>query len=138
MRHYTRDAGCACFWQETFVGKKTIKVLVVCWECATFAVAIGRASPISEVDPLAQLVEHIPFKDGVLGSNPKRITVEAAVLPPFLCPFRKGRLARTGSEYFCLSPIRLRPNEKGWFRKIFFAAEVHKNRVFVGCKKIML
>lgn len=25
-------------------------------------------------DPLAQLVEHIPFKDGVLGSNPKRIT----------------------------------------------------------------
>jgi hypothetical protein len=31
------------------------------------------------------LVEHIPFKDGVLGSNPKRITVEAAVLPPFFC-----------------------------------------------------
>ncbi len=25
-------------------------------------------------DSLAQQVEHIPFKDGVLGSNPKRIT----------------------------------------------------------------
>ncbi len=27
-----------------------------------------------ENDSLAQQVEHIPFKDGVLGSNPKRIT----------------------------------------------------------------
>ena len=25
-------------------------------------------------DSLAQLVEHIPFKDGVVGSNPTRIT----------------------------------------------------------------
>ena len=28
----------------------------------------------NETDSLAQLVEHIPFKDGVLGSNPRRIT----------------------------------------------------------------
>ena len=28
----------------------------------------------NQVDLLAQLVEHIPFKDGVLGSNPKQIT----------------------------------------------------------------
>jgi hypothetical protein len=28
----------------------------------------------NEIDSLAQQVEHIPFKDGVLGSNPKRIT----------------------------------------------------------------
>ena len=27
-----------------------------------------------EHDSLAQQVEHIPFKDGVLGSNPRRIT----------------------------------------------------------------
>ena len=27
------------------------------------------------VGSLAQLVEHIPFKDGVLGSNPKRVTL---------------------------------------------------------------
>ena len=27
-------------------------------------------------DSLAQQVEHIPFKDGVLGSNPRRITKE--------------------------------------------------------------
>ena len=30
-------------------------------------------------DPLAQQVEHIPFKDGVLGSNPKRITEKSLV-----------------------------------------------------------
>ena len=30
-------------------------------------------------DPLAQQVEHIPFKDGVLGSNPKRITEKSFV-----------------------------------------------------------
>ena len=29
---------------------------------------------LPEVDSLAQLVEHIPFKDGVLGSSPKRVT----------------------------------------------------------------
>ena len=28
----------------------------------------------TKVDSLAQQVEHIPFKDGVLGSNPRRIT----------------------------------------------------------------
>ncbi len=28
----------------------------------------------SEVESLAQLAEHIPFKDGVLGSNPRRLT----------------------------------------------------------------
>ena len=30
-----------------------------------------------EVDSLAQQVEHIPFKDGVLGSSPRRITETA-------------------------------------------------------------
>ena len=29
-------------------------------------------------DSLAQLVEHIPFKDGVVGSNPTRITKKIA------------------------------------------------------------
>ena len=33
-----------------------------------------RQTILHKVDPLAQQVEHIPFKDGVLGSNPKRIT----------------------------------------------------------------
>ena len=28
----------------------------------------------TKVDSLAQQVEHIPFKDGVLGSSPRRIT----------------------------------------------------------------
>ena len=30
---------------------------------------------IKKNDSLAQQVEHIPFKDGVLGSNPRRITL---------------------------------------------------------------
>ncbi len=39
----------------------------------TFAVAIRKLIAI-EGDSLAQQVEHIPFKDGVLGSSPRRIT----------------------------------------------------------------
>ena len=42
-----------------------------------------------KVDPLAQSVEHIPFKDGVLGSNPKRVTQ-----------------GRGGSRKKAVSPIR--------------------------------
>ena len=37
-----------------------------------------------EVDSLAQQVEHIPFKDGVLGSSPKRITERSR----YLCGIR--------------------------------------------------
>ena len=33
-----------------------------------------RNTEYSNDDSLAQQVEHIPFKDGVLGSNPRRIT----------------------------------------------------------------
>ncbi len=33
-----------------------------------------RIQENASVDLLAQLVEHIPFKDGVLGSNPRQIT----------------------------------------------------------------
>ena len=32
-------------------------------------------------DSLAQQVEHIPFKDGVVGSNPTRITKESSLTP---------------------------------------------------------
>ena len=38
----------------------------------------------TKVDSLAQQVEHIPFKDGVLGSSPRRITeTRKAVLSSF-------------------------------------------------------
>ena len=36
------------------------------------------------LDSLAQQVEHIPFKDGVLGSNPRRITKDGATLGSLL------------------------------------------------------
>ncbi len=42
--------------------------------CHTFALAKNGT------DSVAQLVEHIPFKDGVLGSNPSWITKQ-----PFGC-----------------------------------------------------
>ena len=35
----------------------------------------------AQIDSLAQLVEHIPFKDGVLGSNPRRITEQIGKMP---------------------------------------------------------
>ncbi len=41
----------------------------------TFAPAFKR---MSSADLLAQQVEHIPFKDGVLGSSPRQITYKEA------------------------------------------------------------
>ena len=40
-------------------------------------------------DSVAQLVEHIPFKDGVLGSNPSWITKKKKELKliPFFMPY---------------------------------------------------
>lgn len=37
-----------------------------------------RNTEYAQDDSLAQQVEHIPFKDGVLGSNPRRITKRKA------------------------------------------------------------
>ena len=53
--------------------KKDAKKFVVSQKLSTFALANAKALA-QEVDSLAQQVEHIPFKDGVLGSSPKRIT----------------------------------------------------------------
>ena len=52
----------------------------------TFALANAKALA-QEVDSLAQQVEHIPFKDGVLGSSPKRITEREELfgVPLFFC-----------------------------------------------------
>ena len=43
--------------------------------CSTFALSKKRT------DSVAQLVEHIPFKDGVLGSSPSWITKATGRLP---------------------------------------------------------
>lgn len=53
----------------------------------------------ASADPLAQPVEHIPFKDGVLGSNPKRITFKLAPRAGFLALIRVVRFSsRTNPE----------------------------------------
>ena len=44
---------------------------------STFASHLRENLSANKVDSLAQQVEHIPFKDGVLGSSPRRITKES-------------------------------------------------------------
>ena len=34
----------------------------------------GRIFALQEIDLIAQLVEHLPFKERVLGSSPSRVT----------------------------------------------------------------
>ena len=57
---------------ETFVdeSKKELKKVVSSAKTSYLCIRLTA----HKVDSLAQQVEHIPFKDGVLGSSPKRIT----------------------------------------------------------------
>ena len=50
---------------------KIAALVVFLKKSITFALALKK---YFKVDSLAQQVEHIPFKDGVLGSSPRRIT----------------------------------------------------------------
>ena len=51
--------------------KKTSKICII----QSFNISLHpHSSSNAPDDSLAQQVEHIPFKDGVLGSNPRRIT----------------------------------------------------------------
>ena len=52
-----------------FFVKKVQKNLVMSKKCSTFAPAFEKG-----VESVAQQVEHIPFKDGVLGSSPSWFT----------------------------------------------------------------
>ena len=67
--------------------KKVVKKFAVSQKLPTFALANAKALA-HEVDSLAQQVEHIPFKDGVLGSSPKRITERRTLneRPSLFCP----------------------------------------------------
>ncbi len=47
-------------------------------------------------DLVAQLVEHIPFKDGVLGSNPSQVTCPPKPRGVFLC--QVGSFAETSAS----------------------------------------
>jgi hypothetical protein len=49
----------------------------------------GSLVHLTKFDSVAQLVEHIPFKDGVLGSNPSWITKKKKelILIPFFMPY---------------------------------------------------
>ena len=40
-----------------------------------------RFSGSIKVDSLAQQVEHLPFKEGVLGSSPRRVTISKVLVP---------------------------------------------------------
>ena len=56
-----------------FFYKKIQNYLVMSKICSTFAPAFEKKS-IKNGESVAQQVEHIPFKDGVLGSSPSWFT----------------------------------------------------------------
>ena len=56
------------------VWKKFVGYLHISKKVPTFASHLRENLSANKVDSLAQQVEHIPFKDGVLGSSPRRIT----------------------------------------------------------------
>ena len=67
-----------------FFVKKVQKYLVMSKICSTFAPAFEKRRQKHD-ESVAQQVEHIPFKDGVLGSSPSWFTKgdEATRLPLF-------------------------------------------------------
>ncbi len=56
--------------KEAFSSKKHSHEFVQKKINTTFAPAFEKQRNTKKDDSVAQLVEHIPFKDGVLGSNP--------------------------------------------------------------------
>ena len=57
-----------------FFVKKVQKNLVMSKKCSTFAPAFEKKGRVKRDESVAQQVEHIPFKDGVLGSSPSWFT----------------------------------------------------------------
>ncbi len=60
-------------WMQPTLAAKAEKVYSMFWmirKIAYFCNAFNKKGNTTEDDSVAQLVEHIPFKDGVLGSNP--------------------------------------------------------------------
>lgn len=62
---------------------------MICLRCTGVATRATTASMLviamhPDVDPLAQSVEHLPFKQGVDGSSPSRVTT----VHYHLCPHR--------------------------------------------------
>ncbi len=56
-------------------------------------------------DSLAQLVEHIPFKDGVVGSNPTRITTKTAGTTACGLSFYPPHPQSKTASYFWISEL---------------------------------
>ena len=57
-----------------FFEKKLPKNLVMSKKSSTFAPAFEKKGRVKRDESVAQQVEHIPFKDGVLGSSPSWFT----------------------------------------------------------------
>ena len=58
----------------SFFVKKIKKYLVMSKKSSTFAPAFEKKGRVKRDESVAQQVEHIPFKDGVLGSSPSWFT----------------------------------------------------------------
>ena len=77
-----------------------------------------------EGDSLAQLVEHIPFKDGVLGSNPRRITEQIGKMPQIA-------ETKTVSAIFVI-PLSGRIVNIVWYGGVQFVNSLRLSRNLVG------
>ena len=76
-----------------FFVKKIQKNLVMSKKCSTFAPAFDKNDQMVNVkmrkwiESVAQQLEHIPFKDGVLGSSPSWFTRKRVSTLFFVCLF---------------------------------------------------
>ena len=86
--------------KEKKYGKITVFV-VFFKKSITFALALKKK--YFKFDSLAQQVEHIPFKDGVLGSSPRRITPKKVFISEDLLFFTPGITNDIQPVISCLS-----------------------------------
>ena len=81
--YYHKERGKDCILKEKSL-KKVEDIFAHIKKSAYLCIAFEENLSANKVDSLAQQVEHIPFKDGVLGSSPRRITKESQTALLFL------------------------------------------------------
>ena len=98
-----------------FFEKKLPKNLVMSKKSSTFAPAFEKKGRVKRDESVAQQVEHIPFKDGVLGSSPSWFTERraSALFFVFCSPFLFFQIARYN---FACKITTKNPNTQDFFQ----------------------
>ena len=104
----------------SFFVKKIKKYLVMSKKSSTFAPAFEKKGRVKRDESVAQQVEHIPFKDGVLGSSPSwfterefRLSFLFSVLSHSLSSFSFFQIARC--NFVCKITTK-NPNTQDFFQ----------------------